>query len=123
MQQKLLLLYSVLTLAYYPCAGREAAAVPEHDTSAHVLNEVVIFSYTPPALPAEQYSVGTHALYFKSAAMAPAQHFNLSDYLQTQTAIHFKEKGKGMQSSISLRGTAASHAVLKWNGFNLNVPT
>jgi iron complex outermembrane receptor protein len=123
MRQRLLLLYPVLILAYYPCAGKAVAAVPEHDTSAHVLNEVVIFSYAPPALLAEKYSVGTQALYFKSAALAPVQHFNLSDYLQTQTAIHFKEKGKGMHSSISLRGTAASHAVLKWNGFNLNVPT
>jgi iron complex outermembrane receptor protein len=121
MRQRLLLL--IFILVYYPCAGKAVAVVPEHDTSTHVLNEVVVFSYAPPALPAEKYSAGTQALYFKSKELALVQHFNLSDYLQTQTAIHFKEKGKGMQSSISLRGTAASHAVLKWNGFDLNVPT
>jgi iron complex outermembrane receptor protein len=94
------------------------------DTSAHVLHEVVVSGYTPPApLPAEQYSVGTHVLHFNRAALIPVQHLSLSDYLQTHTAIHLREYGKGMQSSISLRGTAASHTAVRWNGFDVNIPT
>lgn len=45
---------------------------------------------------------------------------SLGDLLQSQANIYFKENGKGMVSSISLRGSGASHTGVYWNGIAIN---
>ncbi|MGV0753338.1 TonB-dependent receptor plug domain-containing protein [Empedobacter brevis] len=50
----------------------------------------------------------------------PAQ---LTQVLQAQTPIYFKENGRGMVSSPSFRGTLASHTAVVWNGINVNSQT
>jgi iron complex outermembrane receptor protein len=124
MKYKVALISLLSTVVGYPCAGTVIAVPAAQDSSAHLLPEVTVQSYIPQGTSAaEKYSVGTQVLHFNNAALVPVQHFNLSDYLQTQTAIHFKEYGKGMQSTMSLRGTAASHVAVRWNGFNVNFTT
>jgi len=44
----------------------------------------------------------------------------MSDLLQNNTAIFIREYGKGMLSSLSLRGTGASHTQIIWNGIPIN---
>ncbi len=44
----------------------------------------------------------------------------LGDFLQKKANLYFKENGKGMVSSISLRGTGASHTGVYWNGIAIN---
>ena len=43
----------------------------------------------------------------------------LTQVLQAQTPIYFKENGRGMVSSPSFRGTLASHTAVVWNGMEL----
>jgi iron complex outermembrane receptor protein len=45
---------------------------------------------------------------------------SLGDLLQNQANLYFKENGKGMVSSISLRGSGASHTGVYWNGIAIN---
>ncbi len=45
---------------------------------------------------------------------------SLTDLLQFNTAIYFKENGSGMLSSPSFRGTNASQTAVVWNGININ---
>ena len=45
---------------------------------------------------------------------------SLTDLLQFNSSIYFKENGLGMLSSPSFRGTNASQTVVVWNGININ---
>lgn len=49
-----------------------------------------------------------------------SQSFALSDLLQQQTTIYFKQNGYGMVSSPAFRGTTASQTAVVWNGINVN---
>lgn len=48
------------------------------------------------------------------------QNFSLTDLLQRQTPIYFRQNGYGMVSSPSFRGTTASQTAVLWNGVNIN---
>lgn len=45
---------------------------------------------------------------------------SMTDLLQFNSSIYFKENGAGMVSSPSFRGTSASHTAVIWNGVNVN---
>lgn len=45
---------------------------------------------------------------------------SLGNFLQNHTNLYFKQNGNGMVSSISLRGTSASHTGIFWNGIAIN---
>jgi vitamin B12 transporter len=44
----------------------------------------------------------------------------LTEVLQFETPIHFKENGLGMVTSASFRGTTAQQTAVVWNGININ---
>ncbi|QCX38396.1 TonB-dependent receptor [Aureibaculum algae] len=46
----------------------------------------------------------------------------LTEVLQFETPIYFKENGSGMVSSASFRGTTAQQTAVVWNGININSP-
>ncbi len=45
---------------------------------------------------------------------------SLGNFLQKNANLYFKQNGNGMVSSISLRGTSASHTGVFWNGIPVN---
>ena len=45
---------------------------------------------------------------------------SLTDLLQFNSTIYFKENGYGMVSSPSFRGTSAQQTAVVWNGININ---
>ena len=45
---------------------------------------------------------------------------NLGTLLQEQTPIYLKSYGTGQLSTVSFRGTGASHTAVLWNGININ---
>ena len=49
-----------------------------------------------------------------------AESHSISELLEQNTAIFVKEYGRGMLSSIALRGTGASHTQIVWNGIPVN---
>ena len=46
--------------------------------------------------------------------------FSLTDVLNRETPIYFKQNGYGMVSSASFRGTTAQQTAVVWNGININ---
>jgi outer membrane cobalamin receptor len=44
----------------------------------------------------------------------------LSDLLNYNSTIYFKQYGRGMLSTVSFRGTTASQTAVVWNGININ---
>ena len=48
---------------------------------------------------------------------------SLTQLLNFNSNIYFKESGAGMVSSPSFRGTTASQTVVLWNGININSQT
>ena len=51
------------------------------------------------------------------------QHSTLSEYIKGASPIFLRESGSGMTSTISMRGTQASHTNVYWNGFSINSQT
>lgn len=45
---------------------------------------------------------------------------SLTDLLNYNSVIYFKEYGRGMLSTVSFRGTTASQTAVVWNGININ---
>ncbi len=45
---------------------------------------------------------------------------SLNEIIKNQTAVFMREYGRGMLSSVSLRGTGASHTQVVWNGIPIN---
>ena len=114
----------LLTMFYvHPCRGSALDIASVADTTRQ-LQEVKVVDYKPPGPSANKlYASGSGFIRFNGRQLSLAQHLDLGSYLGTQTAILIKERGKGMQSSISIRGTAAAHTTVKWNGLDLAMPT
>ena len=81
------------------------------------LDEVKITAFTP-----ERFMVGLKVQPIDSATLARFRFQTLADFLQFQSPVAFKNYGAGQLSTISFRGTAASHTSLLWNGLNVNNP-
>jgi iron complex outermembrane receptor protein len=55
-----------------------------------------------------------------SDSVINAHNFALTDLLQQQAPIYFKQNGYGMVSSPAFRGTTAAQTAVVWNGININ---
>lgn len=82
------------------------------------LNEVQVFGFSP-----EKFMAGLKVQKIDSINLARFQYQNLSDFLQFQAPIALKSYGSGQLTTISFRGTSASHTAILWNGININSPT
>jgi len=74
-------------------------------------------------LPTEKYAAGSSIVRIDSIAKISQIHASLSDLLEQESSLYFKEYGYGMLSGISMRGTSSSHTAVLWNGINLNSAT
>jgi iron complex outermembrane receptor protein len=78
------------------------------------LKEVIISDYNLKKFSSSQ-SVSTlnDSIINKNEAL-------LTDLLNFNSVIYFKEYGRGMLSTVSFRGTTASQTAVIWNGININ---
>ncbi|MDY7395135.1 TonB-dependent receptor [Aureibaculum sp. 2210JD6-5] len=81
-----------------------------------VLDTVYLF-----AEKLEDKSVGQPIISISKAQLSNYRP-QLTEVLQFETPIHFKENGFGMVSSASFRGTTAQQTAVVWNGININSP-
>ncbi|MDR0294756.1 MAG: TonB-dependent receptor plug domain-containing protein [Prevotellaceae bacterium] len=123
MTRELATFFLIIIFYSSPYMGRAIDIAHATDT-VRQLQEVKVFDYKLPG-PSEnkKYSAGTGFIHFNNQQLLPAQHLSLGNYLETQTAIFIKESGKGMRSSVSIRGTSAAHTTVKWNGLSLAMTT
>ncbi|MEE3484747.1 MAG: TonB-dependent receptor [Bacteroidales bacterium] len=86
----------------------------------HELQEVEVSTFRP--ISNEAFS-GTTVLSAPTEVLSQYQNASLSDYLAAGTPLFIKESGYGMLSTLSLRGTAASHTKVNWEGVPINSQT
>ena len=67
----------------------------------------------------EDYSEGFELIQLSDTLIA-RNSVSLTDVLNFNTTIYFKENGYGMVSSPSFRGTNASQTAVIWNGISIN---
>ncbi len=73
--------------------------------------------------PYQKYAAGSKIQRIDSALFASQISGSLAGLLQAATPVYIKEYGSGMLSSISFRGTGASHTAVLWHGININSVT
>jgi vitamin B12 transporter len=83
-----------------------------------LLAPVTISGFIP-----ERFMSGLKVQKLDSVTMNQFRFQNISDILLYNTAIAFKNYGPGQLSTVSFRGTSASHTAVLWNGLNINSPT
>jgi len=66
-----------------------------------------------------KFSTGQH-IHTLSDSLLKKNQPQLTDILNFNSSIYFKENGRGMVSSPSFRGTTASQTAVIWNGININ---
>jgi len=67
----------------------------------------------------KEFSTGKHIQQLSDSLLTKNQP-QLTQVLNFNTPIYFKENGRGMVSSASFRGTTASQTAVIWNGININ---
>ncbi|MCM4156504.1 TonB-dependent receptor [Gramella sp. AN32] len=67
----------------------------------------------------KKFSTGQHITELSDSLLQKNKQ-QLTDVLNFNTPIYFKENGRGMVSSPSFRGTTASQTAVIWNGININ---
>lgn len=95
------------------CFAFSSAMLAQND-SVHVLDAVILH-----ASKLNAFSNTRHVRVFNDSLLKNAKPL-LTDVLNHQTSIYFKENGAGMVSSASFRGTTASQTAVVWNGININ---
>ena len=86
--------------------------------SQQALQEVTIHAQKP-----ETFAAGSRHTILDSALLSNNLSGTLADILQNRTPIYLKTYGQGQLSTVSFRGTSASHTAVLWNGFSINQPT
>ncbi|MEE9349378.1 MAG: TonB-dependent receptor [Flavobacteriaceae bacterium] len=67
----------------------------------------------------KKMTAGYHVVILKKDSLKTTQH-TLGNTLQNNANLYFKQNGNGMVSSISMRGSNASHTAVYWNGIAIN---
>lgn len=68
-----------------------------------------------------RFSVGQVQIQSDSQTFSFYKNLHLSDYLQSETPLSIKTYGTGL-ATVSVRGMAANHTAVLWNGINLQNP-
>ena len=100
-----------LLFALFLCGCFNAAA---QNDSINWLDEVRLSD-----VKLQQFSMGQHITKLSDSLLKKNQP-QLTDILNFNSSIYFKENGRGMVSSPSFRGTTASQTAVIWNGININ---
>ena len=112
----------VLGLLLLPqLAGAQAGPRPAraHLTdSLHALPDVEV-----RASRAARFGVGSRRILVDSATLSQQRGGTLADALAARNPIYFKTYGPGQLATITVRGTAARHTAVLWNGFNIGLPS
>ncbi len=105
-------------LAASPAARAQAPRPDTLTTRAHRLPEARVRAVRP-----SRFAVGTAQWAVDSLALSQYRAGTVADALAARTPAYIRNYGPGQLASISLRGTAARHTAVLWNGFNINLPT
>ena len=80
------------------------------------INEVIISAKRPLE------DAGTNKTKLDTLVLQESVNLSLSDVLSENTPVFVKNNGRGAMSTVSFRGTAASHTDVLWNGMSIKDP-
>ncbi|WP_187262532.1 TonB-dependent receptor [Pontibacter beigongshangensis] len=93
-------------------------AEAQQDTTLYQLQAVEIFGK-----PAEVFAAGSRVSTLDSTYLSTYTSTTLAEALQTRTPLYLKTYGASGISSVSFRGTSASHTAVLWNGLSIALPS
>jgi len=102
----------LLILFFYLCYVSGIFAQDFDRQQTYVLDSVVLTDLKSPK------KFRSYSVYVLKDSLSSTQ--SIVSLLQKHTAVFIKEYGKGMLSSLLLRGTNASHTQVVWNGIAVN---
>ena len=70
----------------------------------------------------EKFGVGATTTKIDTTLIQNANQASLAQLLSVQSPVYIKQYGAGMLSTISFRGTGASHTSVLWNGMQVGYP-
>ena len=79
-------------------------------------------SVTIQATKAEVQQTTNRVELLDTSAYARLTSSSISDLLNRESGLFIKSYGAGALATVSLRGSAAAHTAVYWNGFNLQSP-
>jgi len=82
-------------------------------------DSIALKEVTVSDVPLKKFSTSQMVLQLNDSVVAKNQS-SLTELLQYNTPIYFKENGLGMVSSPAFRGTTAQQTAVIWNGININ---
>lgn len=101
---------------FFGLVAAAAIAQDSFDTTV-LLNEISINTYR-----FEQFSEGSKRQKLDSISKANYSTASVAEALSNLSNIYLKSYGVSGNTSVSLRGTSASHTAILWNGINLQDP-
>ncbi|MBN1650729.1 MAG: TonB-dependent receptor [Bacteroidales bacterium] len=99
------------------CFAVAAAIAQDSFDTTIFLNEISINTYR-----FEQFSEGSKRQKIDSLSKSNYANSSVAEALNNLSNIYLKSYGVSGNTSISLRGTSASHTAILWNGINLQDP-
>ncbi len=87
-------------------------------THTYTLQEITV---TGSAL--ERYAAGSRITRLDSTLVRQYNSASLSEVLQLQMPLYYRNYGQGQLNSLTFRGTSSNHTNVLWNGFSINSPT
>ncbi len=70
----------------------------------------------------KKFGVGATVSTIDSALIQSIKQLSLAQLLSMQSPVYIKQYGVGMLSTLSFRGTGASHTTILWNGMQVGYP-
>lgn len=89
------------------------------DSTSTLLEEIVI---TEEGRKKTEYTFSSQIKTDTTLKQA-LQHSSLAEYVKGVSSVFLRDNGNGMSSTISIRGTQASHTQVTWNGVSINSQT
>lgn len=88
----------------------------DSDSTGHSIVPAAVFGSRP------LLEAGVHKTEIDSAALKENISLSFADILAYNSSLFVKQYGRATQSTISFRGTSASHTAVLWNGMKINSP-
>lgn len=88
----------------------------DSDSSSVYIDAASVYGYRP------LIQAGMHRTPFDSLALKENISLSFADILSYNSSVFVKQYGRATQSTVSFRGTSASHTQVLWNGMKLNSP-
>jgi len=117
-------LWWVLPIFFVLLTGTTALAQRELTPSDSVQRELgtTLSVVTVRATPPERFLAGQKIQRVDSTTVLQFRFGSLTDLLQFNTPLAFKNYGPGQLATVSFRGTSANHTAVLWNDIDINQP-